>query len=1072
MPLPPGRSPYPTRSARTSLSNTGTGSSSGTAGTSGNGGNSPRRRSSSNSFQIQPNNAAGWSAVREPASYHQSDLQPPNSSHNNQKRQHSNSRSNTSHLYAAYHRDPRNFSMDIHGQQTSDSHVSYMNNGMVDANMSLNTITTSQKNESFSSSPNDKTTLTSPEIEYNEGVNRRTDPFQRARTIADEEINMFRSGDGHIEEESHDSKTPPMAPSSKLNFTQYKQIHTSIARSFSPSDQIDDDSYVSAPGDDFKEKSYTNIQKLHKNDNIHFSNFKAQQSSYQSQNIESSRNDEIDTYEAENDHIRLLTKNALNTFTSPATAMFFASILYTRTNHSPCDALLYAKALFANNEYKRTILVLEQSGLLPHNQRQHSSLQPNLSFDHNKQHNFTRRENEINTTAKMVVEASLIASKCLCIIGEYEEAASLLEETCRYPPTNATAFLDHNGHYQQHCTPLSSQIIDDGNDPQLSLLAKHIIPDRSHLEKGEIHPLARLACMRGKIYIELSNPTRATDWLKAALNLDSFCVEALEYLFDRQLLTVKEEQKLVEGLVWKKNGYDTNMKRKDSYTNDKGKETKNSELLNDDKDQYPNDYWLKDYFMARVNVQMNNPFPISLEEKEKEGDEDMKMQSIGTKKDNQNTTGMNHKKSSSLHQPEDLRNEKSLLSSVKPPPPYQIHFQSPLIETDASAIHPTSPHLFQPNTSRNVLFSSKSPTEKRKSGLSAALNSRSTTRRDPFQRLQTKHNLAKSPVILALSAKQSYVSHHIRRALQLCRACQSLDPLNPGIVFIHAAALFALRKKRELFHLAHVFVNANPRAAIGWFAVGCYYMICHKYETAQRHFCRATRLDPKCADAWIGFGCAFAAADESDQALASFRAAQRLHQGSHIPILYMGMEYLRTNHLSLAGHFLGSAGRMNGVDPLSFNELGVCAYRLGDFKEAARLFVHSLRLSVRLDILGARNKDYSNIDQEQTVEKGMERLRMMTGLKDSMKEKHETYNYEGEYHNTEENLLDVENLSDSECISACRDAFWEPTIFNLGHSFRKIKRFDESLLCFEKAISLCPVSIIYRSIPLKTYFQI
>ena len=67
--------------------------------------------------------------------------------------------------------------------------------------------------------------------------------------------------------------------------------------------------------------------------------------------------------------------------------------------------------------------------------------------------------------------------------------------------------------------------------------------------------------------------------------------------------------------------------------------------------------------------------------------------------------------------------------------------------------------------------------------------------------------------------------------------------------------------------------------------------------------------------------------DESDQALASFRAAQNKYSGSHVPLLYMGMEYLRTNHLSLAGHFLSSAQKTDPSDMLCCNELGVWSYR-------------------------------------------------------------------------------------------------------------------------------------------------
>jgi tetratricopeptide (TPR) repeat protein len=48
------------------------------------------------------------------------------------------------------------------------------------------------------------------------------------------------------------------------------------------------------------------------------------------------------------------------------------------------------------------------------------------------------------------------------------------------------------------------------------------------------------------------------------------------------------------------------------------------------------------------------------------------------------------------------------------------------------------------------------------------------------------------------------------------------------------------------------------------------------------------------------------------------------------------------------------------------------------------------------------------------------------------------------------------NLSDIECIQLCRDAYWEPTIFNLGQSYRKNRMFDEAAACFEKSLSICP----------------
>jgi tetratricopeptide (TPR) repeat protein len=42
------------------------------------------------------------------------------------------------------------------------------------------------------------------------------------------------------------------------------------------------------------------------------------------------------------------------------------------------------------------------------------------------------------------------------------------------------------------------------------------------------------------------------------------------------------------------------------------------------------------------------------------------------------------------------------------------------------------------------------------------------------------------------------------------------------------------------------------------------------------------------------------------------------------------------------------------------------------------------------------------------------------------------------------------------CIISCRDPFWEPTISNLGHSYRKLRNFEEAIVCYEVALRLCP----------------
>ena len=164
------------------------------------------------------------------------------------------------------------------------------------------------------------------------------------------------------------------------------------------------------------------------------------------------------------------------------------------------------------------------------------------------------------------------------------------------------------------------------------------------------------------------------------------------------------------------------------------------------------------------------------------------------------------------------------------------------------------------------------------------------------------------------------------------RIVRSLMPL------IHSAVppdistwrtLVGLGLKRRLFQLAHRLVDTNPKDSLVWFAVGSDYYASYRYDLAQRHSSRSTQLDPSSAECWIGFGCSFTVCDKSNEALALFRTAQNKYSGSHVHLLCTGMEYLRTIHLILAGHFLTSAQRTDSSDLLYCNELGVWGYRQG-----------------------------------------------------------------------------------------------------------------------------------------------
>ena len=217
-----------------------------------------------------------------------------------------------------------------------------------------------------------------------------------------------------------------------------------------------------------------------------------------------------------------------------------------------------------------------------------------------------------------------------------------------------------------------------------------------------------------------------------------------------------------------------------------------------------------------------------------------------------------------------------------------------------------------------------------------------------FGALARVHGLGDNPEVLRARAERCYAAHDYRGAYEVARRVRERDPYDFGAAPVYLASLVALGAKHELFGAAHELARAYPLRACSWFAVGCYYLLVGKNDQAQRHFHKACRLAPRFAPAWVGFGNAFAAQDESEQAMAAYRTAARLFPGSHVPLTYIGMEYLRTNNLPLAKHFLRGARKLCGADPLVANELGVVEVRQGLLDDACRTFQGVLRLLERL----------------------------------------------------------------------------------------------------------------------------
>ena len=104
-----------------------------------------------------------------------------------------------------------------------------------------------------------------------------------------------------------------------------------------------------------------------------------------------------------------------------------------------------------------------------------------------------------------------------------------------------------------------------------------------------------------------------------------------------------------------------------------------------------------------------------------------------------------------------------------------------------------------------------------------------------FQNLNLRHKLSTSPEILTLAATHAYNSCNLTLALHYCHVLYELDPLCSKATRIQIATLTGLGHKQPLFRLAHALVHTDPKSAMAWYAVGCYYYTCGRFDLAQRH---------------------------------------------------------------------------------------------------------------------------------------------------------------------------------------------------------------------------------------------
>ncbi|KAK4058555.1 anaphase-promoting complex subunit Cut9 [Microbotryomycetes sp. JL221] len=218
------------------------------------------------------------------------------------------------------------------------------------------------------------------------------------------------------------------------------------------------------------------------------------------------------------------------------------------------------------------------------------------------------------------------------------------------------------------------------------------------------------------------------------------------------------------------------------------------------------------------------------------------------------------------------------------------------------------------------------------------------------RRLSEEYGLAADPDVLFSKAEELFTGLRHTECYKLTSLIMSKHSSHRPTLPLHLACMYYIPHLRsKLFLLAHELVDNDPDDAIAWYAVGLWYFSGKRWEESRRFFGKSVLIDSKFGPAWLAFAHSYAFEGEHDQAITAYSTALRHLQGSHLPLLFIGMQHLGLTNLNLAEEYLTTANKLSPDDPLVVNELGVVAFQNREFNEALALFKKALQLARKLE---------------------------------------------------------------------------------------------------------------------------
>lgn len=215
--------------------------------------------------------------------------------------------------------------------------------------------------------------------------------------------------------------------------------------------------------------------------------------------------------------------------------------------------------------------------------------------------------------------------------------------------------------------------------------------------------------------------------------------------------------------------------------------------------------------------------------------------------------------------------------------------------------------------------------------------------------------------LIYLKAKNYFDNYKINSVFEICLSILEKNYFHFDTLMLYTEILVDKNLVSELFSCSCNLAENYPNHYVTYHVFGMYYFLLKKYESARKYFNKAIHQNKNSLKSWIMLGHSFANQEESEQAMNVYRSCIRQFPNSHLPHLYMGMEYLRINNLKTGLLSMKQAKDLVGPDPIVYNEIGCVYLKEKQYDQAKHMFLDSLKHCEADGVTWLRQIVYNNL---------------------------------------------------------------------------------------------------------------